>query len=461
MALEFTPEEIIQTVSMVRQDDFDIRTVTLGVNLMPCMDPSPAKLCENVERRLHAVAKDLVSKAKNIEAKYGVPIINKRITVTPASLVLGPSLVNNAKADHATAVKFAKTLDKAAKDLGIDFIGGYGGFMEKGMTYADQVVLDSLPEVLEKTGRVCSFINAASFKSGINMRVVARLGAVIHEIAERTPNAIGCAKLVVFANAVSDNPFMAGGFHGISEPDTVVNVGISGPGVVRSALLKQPADLPLDKISEVIKQVAFKITRAGELIGREVAAEIGVRFGIVDLSLAPTTAVGDSVARIIEAMGIERVGTHGTTAALALLTDAVKRGGLMASANVGGLSGAFIPLSEDIGMVEAARMGTLTLDKLEAMTCVCSVGLDMIAIPGNTKTTTLAAIIADEMAIGIVNNKTVGVRIIPVPGKKAGDRVVWGGLLGEAVIIPVHGESSDRFVWRKGHIPPAITSFRN
>lgn len=461
MTLKFTPEEIFQTVQMVREDEFDVRTVTLGIDLLSCVSPNIRTLCKNVEQKILVHAKDLVSKSNTIGEKYGIPIINKRITVTPISLVIEAALTGDAKKDRASAVMIAETLDKAAKAVGVDFIGGFGGFMEKGMTYADQVLIESLPEVFQRTERVCAFLNVASFKAGINMRAVAKLGAIIHEIAKTTPRAIGCAKLVVFANAVSDNPFMAGGFHGIGEGDTVINVGISGPGVVRSALEKEPKDAPLDRIAECIKKTAFKITRAGELIGMEVARALGVKFGIVDLSLAPTTAVGDSVARILEAMGLERVGTHGSTAALALLTDAVKKGGLMASSNVGGLSGAFIPVSEDIGMVEAAACGALTIDKLEAMTCVCSVGLDMIAIPGNTKTTTIAAIIADEMAIGMVNNKTIGVRIIPVPGKKAGDAVKWGGLLGEAPIMPVHTESADRFIWRKGHIPPTITSFRN
>jgi hypothetical protein len=461
MALQFTPQEIIQTIKMVQQDDFDIRTVTLGINLLPCADKNIKTLCENIEKKIKSTAKDLVSQSNNVSEKYGVPIINKRITVTPISLLLESVVTGNIKKDITSAVRIAKTLDTAAKNAGVDFIGGYGGFMEKGMTYADKIIIESLPEVFKNTDRVCAFLNVATFKAGINMKVVAKMGAIIHDIAHSTPKAIGCAKLVVFANAVSDNPFMAGGFHGIGEPDTVINVGISGPGVVRNALEHEAKDATLDEISETIKKTTFKITRAGELIGREVARLVGVRFGIVDLSLAPTTAMGDSVAKILEAMGLEQVGTHGSTAALALLTDAVKKGGLMASSHVGGLSGAFIPVSEDIGMVNAAKAGTLTIDKLEAMTCVCSVGLDMIAVPGNTKTTTLSAIIADEMAIGMVNNKTIGVRIIPVPGKRAGDSISWGGLLGKTVVMPVHTKSSDRFIWRKGQIPPTITSFRN
>lgn len=461
MPLKFSAEEIFETAKVLTTENFDIRTVTLGINLLPCASDDFEKLCQSVEKKIINTAKDLINKANKIEAKYGVPIINKRITITPASLILESSFTNNAKGDAEKCVEFAKLLDKIAKKLNIDFIGGFGGFAEKGLTYADQVVIDALPDVLAQTERVCSFYSLASTKAGINMRAVAKFGSIVHEISQKTEKAIGCAKLVLFANAVSDNPFMAGGFHGPSEADAVLNIGISGPGVVRKTIEKNRKDLDLDKLANAIKQVAFKITRAGELIGREVAQEIGVKFGIVDVSLAPTTKVGDSVAQILEAMGLEKVGTHGTTAALYMLTDSVKKGGVMASQSIGGLSGAFIAVSEDIGMVQSAKEKVLNIDKLEAMTAVCSVGLDMIAIPGDTKTTTIAGIIADELAIGVANHKTTGVRIIPVPGKKAGDYVAWGGLLGETVIMPVHNESSDEFIWRKGQIPPPITSFRN
>jgi hypothetical protein len=459
--LKFSAEEIFETAKVLTTENFDIRTVTLGINLLSCVSDDFEKMCRRVEKKIINTAKDLINKANKIEAKYGVPIINKRITITPASLILESSFTNNVKGDAEKCVEFAKLLDKIAKKLNIDFIGGFGGFAEKGLTYADQVVIDALPDVLAQTERVCSFYSLASTKAGINMRAVAKFGSIVHEISQKTEKAIGCAKLVLFANAVSDNPFMAGGFHGPSEADAVLNIGISGPGVVRKTIEKNRKDLDLDKLANAIKQVAFKITRAGELIGREVAQEIGVKFGIVDVSLAPTTKVGDSVAQILEAMGLEKVGTHGTTAALYMLTDSVKKGGVMASQSIGGLSGAFIAVSEDIGMVQSAKEKVLNIDKLEAMTAVCSVGLDMIAIPGDTKTTTIAGIIADELAIGVANHKTTGVRIIPVPGKKAGDYVEWGGLLGETVIMPVHNESSDEFIWRKGQIPPPITSFRN
>jgi uncharacterized protein len=461
MSLKYSPSEIFETAKLLSMENFDIRTVTLGINLLPCADSDFTKLAEKVEKKIKNTAKDLIAKAEKIEAKYGVPIINKRITITPASLVLESALSGNFEKDQKTCVRFAKHLDKIAKSLRIDFIGGFGGFAEKGITYSDKVVIESLPEVMKNTERVCAFYSLASTKHGINMRAIAKFGSIIHEISKATPKGVGCAKLVLFANAVSDNPFMAGGFHGPQEADAAINIGISGPGVIRQTIEKNPKDLPLDKLANLIKQIAFKITRVGELMGREIAKEIGVTFGIVDLSLAPTTKVGDSIGRILESIGLETVGTHGTTAALYLLTDAVKKGGIMASQSVGGLSGAFIPVSEDIGMIESARQKVLNIDKLEAMTSVCSVGLDMVAIPGNTKTTTIAAIIADEMAIGVANHKTTGVRIIPVPGKKAGDYVKWGGLLGESVIMPVHQKSSDIFIWRKGHIPPPITSFRN
>lgn len=460
MPLKYSAREIFETAKVLSTENFDIRTVTLGINLLPCISDDFSKLCANVEKKIISLAKDLINKANKIEAKYGVPIINKRITITPASLILESCFTGDLEKDEDKCVKFAKLLDGVARKLKIDFIGGFGGFAEKGLTYADQIIIDALPEVLSQTERVCSFYSLASTKAGINMRAVAKFGQIIHQISKKTEKAIGCAKLVLFANPVSDNPFMAGGFHGPQEADAVINIGISGPGVVRQTVEKNPK-ISLEKLANAIKQIAFKITRAGELIGQEVAKEIGVKFGIVDVSLAPTTKVGDSVAKILEAMGLGRVGTHGTTAALYLLTDAVKKGGVMASQSIGGLSGAFIAVSEDIGMVESAKEKVLNIDKLEAMTAVCSVGLDMIAIPGNTKTTTIAGIIADELAIGVANHKTTGVRIIPVPGKKAGDYIKWGGLLGETVVMPVHNESCDEFIWRKGQIPPPITSFRN
>ena len=461
MPLKYSLEEIFQTAKMLSTENFDIRTVTMGISLLSCLSDDFDKLSQRIEKKILALAKDLIHKADKIEAKYGIPIINKRITITPISLIIDSSLTGDPEKDQNKCLKLAKLLDQIAKKLKVDFIGGFGGFAEKGLTYADQVLIESLPEVFKNTERVCAFFNLASSKAGINMRAVAKFGSIIYSISRQTKKAIGCTKLVLFANAVSDNPFMAGGFHGPSEADAVINIGISGPGVVRRTIEKNPQDLPLDKLATIIKQISFKITRAGELIGREIAQELGIKFGIVDISLAPTTKVGDSVAKILEAIGLERVGTHGSTAALYLLTDAVKKGGVMASQSIGGLSGAFIPVSEDIGMVKGVREKTLTIDKLEAMTSVSSVGLDMIAIPGNTKTTTISAIIADELSIGVANHKTTGVRIIPVPGKKAGDYIKWGGLLGQTYIMPVHQENSDVFVWRKGQIPPPITSFRN
>ena len=461
MPLNISLEEIYETWRMTEKEHFDIRAVTLGINLLPCVADDFDQLCKRVEKKILATARQFVKRAEQVDAKFGIPIINKRLTITPAALVLSGALTGNADEDRRRAVDFARLLDKCATAVGVDFLGGYGALAEKGMSYADQILVDAIPEALGSTAKVCGFISLASSKAGINMRGVARIGTVIRELALQSENAIGAAKFVVFANPVSDNPFMAGGFHGVQEADNVLNLGISGPGVVRRVIAAAPRDLPLDEIAEIIKKTAFKITRAGELIGRELARTLGVRFGSLDLSLAPTTAMGDSVGRILEAMGLERVGTHGSTAALALLTDAVKKGGLMASGHVGGLSGAFIPVSEDVGLSEAVQCGALTTDKLEAMTTVCSVGLDMIPVPGDTKTTTLSAIIADELAIGVMNNKTTAIRLIPVPGKKAGEMVSWGGLLGEAFIVPLHTENSDYFIWRKGQIPAPVTSFRN
>jgi len=459
--LNISLEEIYETWRMTEKEHFDIRAVTLGINLLPCASDDFEKLCRRVEKKILVTARQFVKRAQQVDARFGIPIINKRLTITPAALVLAGALTGNAAEDRRRVIEFARLLDRCAAAVGVDFLGGFGALSEKGLSYADQTLVDAIPDALGSTEKLCGFINLASSKAGINMRGVARIGTIIHELAHNSENAIGAAKFVVFANAVSDNPFMAGGFHGVQEADNVLNIGISGPGVVRRVVEAAPRDLALDEIAEIIKKTAFKITRAGELIGRELARNLGVRFGSLDLSLAPTTAVGDSVGRILEAMGLEKVGTHGSTAALALLTDAVKKGGLMASGHIGGLSGAFVPVSEDVGLSEAVRCGALTMDKLEAMTTVCSVGLDMIPVPGDTKTTTIAAIIADELAIGVMNNKTTAVRLIPVPGKQAGEMVSWGGLLGEAYIVPLHRENSDYFIWRKGQIPAPVTSFRN
>ena len=453
--------ELRDTIQMVTEQQLDIRTVTLGVNIMSASAKDQKKLLSSLRKLIQEKAKDLVHKARIIEKRFGIPIINKRVTITPISLLLQSVVTGNKEKDIELAVAIAKTLDETAENLEVDFLGGFGALVEGGMGYADQVVLESLPTVLTSTKRVCSFINVGSTKSGINMRAVARMGDIIQKMSAMKNGTLGCCKLVVFCNAVPDNPFMAGGFHGENQPDTVLHVGISGPGVVKNAIEKLPADIPLDELSTEIKNIAFQLTRAGEVIGMETAKELGVPFGSIDLSLAPTTAEGDSVGLILEKMGLEQTGAHGTTAALAMLTDAVKKGGVMASSHIGGLSGAFIPVAEDTLLAQAAKEGILTLDKLEAMTSVCSVGLDMIPIPGDTKSTTIAGIIADEMAIGMVNHKTTATRLIPVHGKKAGEFVKFGGLLGESVIMPVHQTSSERFIWRKGKIPPPITSFRN
>lgn len=454
-------QEIYKTIRMTERDRFDIRTITMGIDLLPCIASSISQTNKNIERRVLSIAKDLVSQANNLQEEMGIPIINKRITLTPASLLLANLFKNDKKNDQEICLKYARNIDMIADKLKVDFVGGYGCLVENGATYADKVIMDSLPQVLTRTEKVCAFTNVASTKAGINMDIIARLGKIIHETAKQSKQAIGCAKFVVFCNAVNDNPFMAGGFHGITCKDSVINVGISGPGVVRRTISELPKDLPLDELANEIKKTAFKITRAGELMGKKMARSLRVKFGSVDLSLAPTTQVGDSVGEILELMGLERIGTHGSTAALALLTDAVKKGGIMASAKIGGLSGAFIPVSEDQFLSESVKNKCLNLDKLEAMTAICSVGLDMVAVPGNTRTTTLAAIIADEMAIGMMNHKTTAVRIIPVPGKRAGEYVKWGGLLGGSYILPVHSERADNFIWRKGIIPAPITSFKN
>lgn len=453
-------EEVTETLRMVENENLDIRTVTMGISLLDTSTDSIEKTCDKIYKKITTKAKNLVSTVKELEEEFGIPIVNKRIAVTPISLIGGTSTKEN----HY--IKIAQTMDNSAKILGVDYIGGFSALVHKGNTINDDLLIEAIPYVLSTTKRVCSSVNVASTKSGINMDAVRQMGYTIKEIAEKTKHegAIGCAKFVVFANVPEDNPFIAGAFHGIGEPECVINIGVSGPGVVLSAikrLMNTERDIDFGKLSETIKRMAFKITRAGELIGREVSRRLGVSFGIVDLSLAPTPAVGDSVANILEAMGLEKTGTHGTTAALALLTDAVKKGGIMASSYVGGLSGSFIPVSEDRGMIEAVEAQALSLEKLEAMTSVCSVGLDMIAIPGDTSPETISAIIADEVAIGVMNNKTTAVRIIPVPGKSVGEKVVYGGLLGEAPIMKVSKFSCKQFINLGGRIPAPIISLKN
>lgn len=452
--MEYTQAEILQTVRMIEMEHLDIRTITLGISLQDCAD-SAARVAEKARRKISLAASRLVQTVDEVSDEFGIPVANKRIAVTPVSL-----LVSGARGDYLC---LARALDEAARDVGVDFIGGYSALIHKGWTDAEREFLDSIPEALASTERLCSSVNVATTRAGINMDAVRRVGSLIKEMAEltRDQGGVACAKFVCFANAVEDNPFMAGAFHGPGEPEAVINIGVSGPGVINHALRHAPRDLPLNELAELIKRLAFKLTRAGELVGREVARRLGIRFGIVDLSLAPTPVPGDSVAEIIEAFGFERAGAHGTTAALALLTDAVKKGGAMASSSVGGMSGAFIPVSEDAGMVEAARAGALSLAKLEAWTSVCSVGIDMVAVPGTTSAETIAAIIADEMAIGVFNNKTTAVRIIPVPGKEVGEMVEYGGLLGRAPIMPVSRFSSAGFIARGGHIPAPIHSLRN
>jgi len=451
----FTPLEIRETVDMFMRHKLDVRAITMGVSLRDCAGPSGAESRRRVREKLLRVAGRLVEVGREIESEFGVPIINKRIAVTPIALVAEPS-------DDADYVPWAKTLDEVAIELGVDFIGGFSALVQKGMTGGDRRLIDSIPRALAETSRVCSSINLGTTKNGINMDAVRLMGRVVKDTAEATADrdGIGCAKLVAFCNAPEDNPFMAGAFHGPGEGESVLSVGVSGPGVIKAAC-ERYRGAPLDVLADGIKKTAFKITRMGQLVGQEAADRLGVPFGILDLSLAPTPAVGDSVARILEEMGLESAGAPGTTAALAMLTDMVKKGGVMASTNVGGLSGAFIPVSEDEGMVAAVRAGSITLEKLEAMTCVCSVGLDMIAIPGDTPAETISGIMADELAIGMVNNKTTAVRLIPVPGKGAGDWAEFGGLLGGAPIMPVNRFSCADFVNRGGRLPPPIHSFRN
>ena len=448
-------KEILSTIEMIDQQHLDIRTITMGISLLSCCDPDPRRACEKVYEKICRSAEHLVKTGQDIEDEFGIPIVNKRISVTPMALVAGAS-------ETEDYVPFALALDRAARTCGVNFIGGWSALVQKGLTRADHRLIRSIPEALAQTELVCSSINVGSTRAGINMDAVALMGRVIRETADRTADrdGLGCAKLVVFCNAVEDNPFMAGAFHGAGEAEAVINVGVSGPGVVYHALQAVKGQ-PLDVAAETIKKTAFRVTRMGQLVAQEASRRLGVPFGIVDLSLAPTPAIGDSVARILEELGLEVCGTHGTTAALAMLNDAVKKGGVMASSSVGGLSGAFIPVSEDEGMSAAARSGTLCIDKLEAMTCVCSVGLDMIAIPGDTPAETIAAIIADEAAIGMVNNKTTAVRILPAPGKDVGGTIEMGGLLGSAPVMPVHRESSAGFIARGGRIPAPLHSLRN
>lgn len=453
--MAITVEEIFETVNMTLRQNFDIRTVTLGINLKDCMDRNADHFCGRIEQRIVDMGQKLNAAADLMEQKYGIPVINRRVSVTPVSLLLEPL-----PQTVATAVKVAKTLDKAAAQAKIDFIGGFGGYMQKGLTASDDNLMKALPQALSQTKRVCSFFNLGSTLAGLNMTAVERFGHILKDLAVKSKTGIGCAKVAVFANVPGDNPFMAGAHHGIGEPDYSLNIGISGPGVVK-AVVEQNPDCDLTELSEVIKRTVFKITRAGELIGREVAQTLGVEFGIVDISLAATPAAGDSVAEIIEAMGIHRMGLPGTTAALALLIDAVKKGGAMASGHVGGLSGTFIPVSEDAGMIRAVKEGALNLQKLEALTSVCSVGMDMFAIPGSTPADVISAIIADELAIGIANNKTTSVRVIPVPGKRAGQSVHFGGLLGTAPIMPVPKKAAFDFIHRKGRMPAPIKALRN
>ena len=452
----FNENSIIETINMIKVHNLDIRTVTLALSLRDCCGENVSEVGDKIYNKITKYAKNLYSYASEIEDEYSIPIINKRIAITPISLV-GESCKDM---DY---VYLAKVLDEAAKEVNVNFIGGFSALVEKGCTRGDIALIESIPEALKQTQRVCSSINLASSKAGINMDAVKKMGGIIKQAANLTADAdgIGAAKLVCFCNVPGDNPFMAGAFHGYGEPECALNVGVSGPGVVRAAVENLPKDADFGELANKIKQIAFKITSTGELVGRRMAEKMGIPFGIIDLSLAPTPAVGDSVAGIFQAMGLEHAGAHGTTAALAMLNDAVKKGGIMASSYVGGLSGAFIPVSEDAGMIEAAKQGVLTFDKLEAMTCVCSVGLDMIAIPGDTPETTISGMIADEMAIGMINKKTTAVRIIPVPNKTVGDYAVYGGLLGEAPIMPINRLSSETFINRGGRIPAPIHSLNN
>lgn len=447
--------DILETIRMIQDENLDIRTITMGISLLDCADSDIDRSCEKIYNKIYKYAKNLVKTGEEIEKKYDVPIVNKRVSVTPIALLLAASGGN--------PVKYALTLDKVAKEIGVNFIGGYSALVQKGFAPGDKELIESIPEALAKTDFVCSSINVGSTKAGINMDAVKMMGQIVRKAAENTKDrqCIGAAKLVVFCNAPEDNPFMAGAFHGVSEADCVLNVGVSGPGVVRAALSKMPDDASLSEIADVIKKTAFKITRMGQLVGEEASKKLGVPFGIIDLSLAPTPAVGDSVAYILEEIGLEQCGTHGTTAALAMLNDAVKKGGVMASSAVGGLSGAFIPVTEDAGMIAAARSGSLHIEKLEAMTAVCSVGLDMIVVPGDTPAETISAIIADEAAIGMVNSKTTAVRLIPAIGLKDGEELDFGGLLGNGPVMKLNPKSSAKMINRGGRIPAPLQSLKN
>ena len=447
--------DIMETITMIQEENLDIRTITMGISLLDCCDSDIDRSCEKVYDKIVCYAGDLVKTGEDIEKKYGIPIVNKRISVTPIAMLVGAS--------GGDPVKYAKTLDRAAKTVGVNFIGGYSALVQKGFAPGDKELIESIPRALAETDFVCSSVNVGSTKAGINMDAVKLMGKAVREAAELTSErqCIGAAKLVVFCNAPEDNPFMAGAFHGPGEPDCVINIGVSGPGVVRSALSKMPADADMTEIADKIKQTAFKITRVGQLVGTEASQRLGVPFGIIDLSLAPTPAVGDSVAYILEEIGLEQCGAHGTTAALAMLNDAVKKGGVMASSNVGGLSGAFIPVSEDAGMIDAARKGTLSIEKLEAMTAVCSVGLDMIIIPGDTTPEIISAIIADEAAIGMVNSKTTAVRVIPAVGLAEGEELDFGGLLGMGPVMKINPKSPAKMINRGGRIPAPMQSLKN
>ena len=447
--------DILETITMIQDEHLDIRTITMGISLLDCADSDIDRSCRKVYEKVTTRAKDLVAVGESIEKKYGIPIVNKRISVTPIAMLVAAS--------GGDPVKYAHALDKAAKAVGVNFIGGYSALVQKGFSAGDRELIQSIPRALSETEFVCSSVNIGSTKAGINMDAVKMMGNVVKEAANLTRDnqCIGAAKLVVFCNAPEDNPFMAGAFHGPGEPDVVINVGVSGPGVVRSALAKLPDDAPLNEVAELIKKTAFKITRMGQLVGTEASQLLGVPFGIIDLYLAPTPAVGDSVAHILEEIGLEQCGTHGTTAALAMLNDAVKKGGVMASSSVGGLSGAFIPVTEDAGMIDAARSGVLSVEKLEAMTAVCSVGLDMIVIPGETEPSTISAIIADEAAIGMVNSKTTAVRVIPAIGLEEGEELDFGGLLGSGPVMKLRTQSSSKMIARGGRIPAPMQSLKN
>lgn len=447
--------DIMETITMIQEENLDIRTITMGISLLDCCDSDIDKSCEKVYSKIYRLAKDLVSTGEAIEKKYDIPIVNKRISVTPIAMLVAAS--------GGDPVKYAKTLDRVAKDIGVNFIGGYSALVQKGFSAGDRELIESIPRALAETDFVCSSVNVGSTKTGINMDAVKMMGEAVRKSAELTKDnqCIGAAKLVVFCNAPEDNPFMAGAFHGVGEPDCVLNVGVSGPGVVRAALAKMPKDAPLNEVADKIKKTAFKITRMGQLVGAEASRALGVPFGIIDLSLAPTPAIGDSVAYILEEIGLEQCGACGTTAALAMLNDAVKKGGVMASSNVGGLSGAFIPVTEDAGMIAAARDKALTIEKLEAMTAVCSVGLDMIVIPGDTPSETISAIIADEAAIGMVNSKTTAVRVIPAIGLNEGDELDFGGLLGRGPVMNVNKKSPAVMINRGGRIPAPMQALKN